>query len=126
MMRRCYEVVNKDYHNYGGRGIGVCARWLSVENFVIDMGLPGPGMTIDRIDNSADYSPENCRWATMVEQSRNKRTNVLVTYGGMTLTVAEWAGRVGIERKTLEYRIRSGWDTDRALTTPSLIPRKAK
>lgn len=125
MMRRCYDEKNKDYPRYGGREIGVCDRWHSVENFVADMGAPAAGMSLERINNNRGYSPDNCRWASPSEQSRNRRSNVLLTHDGLTLTVAEWSTKVGIERKTLEYRIRAGWEAARALTTPSLINRKA-
>lgn len=124
MRQRCSDESCKDFERYGGRGIKVCARWQSFENFLEDMGERPKGMTLDRIDVNGSYEPGNCRWATPVEQSRNRRSNVFVTYGAATLTVAEWAERTGLERKTLEHRIRSGWDVERALTTKSITNRK--
>lgn len=125
MLARCENPNQKDFARYGARGITVCNRWRNFADFLADMGTKPDGMSIDRIDGSKGYSPENCRWATATEQANNKRSNVLVTFNGATATVAEWAQRVGLERKTLEYRIRAGWDASRALTTRPLIQRKA-
>lgn len=126
MLSRCANPCAKDYPRYGGRGIAVCDRWRSFESFLADMGVKPDGMTLDRKDGARGYEPDNCRWATPTEQARNTRQNVLVTHSGVTASVAEWAERVGLERKTLQYRIRAGWDTARALTTPSTINRKEK
>jgi hypothetical protein len=78
MIQRCYNPNNPDYKHYGGRGIKVCDRWLEVKgflNFIEDVGVKPKGKSLDRIDNNADYSKENCRWSTQYEQSRNKRNN---------------------------------------------------
>jgi hypothetical protein len=124
MLERCRLKNSKDWSNYGGRGITVDSRWLDFMAFLEDMGEAPDGMSIDRIDNNAGYCRQNCRWATVEQQANNRRTCVMLTFNGKTQSVAEWSREVGVERKTLEYRIRVGWNAADALTTKSLIPRK--
>ena len=78
MIRRCYDPLHKEFHNYGNRGIKVCSRWLeSVENYIEDMGFPPfKEAQVDRINNDGGYFKENCRWATPQENSLNKRKKV--------------------------------------------------
>src|SRR5262249_18282820 len=108
-----------DYPNYGGRGIMVCDRWHTFDNFLADMGEKPAAKSIDRIDNNKGYSPENCRWATLIEQANNKRSNVRLTFNGRTQSIKQWAMETGIPYKTLYYRIRySSWPVEEALSTP--------
>jgi hypothetical protein len=116
---RCYRKSDSGFYLYGGRGIVVCDRWLeSFENFFEDMGVaPSPKHSLDRIDNSGDYCKENCRWATIVEQARNKRNVRKITFNNTTKTIPEWAEEIGISAKALYKRVVTyGWDIERALT----------
>jgi len=119
MKDRCTNQKAKSYDQYGGRGIRVCNRWLeSFPNFLDDMGERPHGMSIDRIDNDGDYEPNNCRWASVEQQGRNRRTNVRLTCNGETLCITEWAERVGIARGTLQKRRDAGWTIEDILTKP--------
>jgi hypothetical protein len=121
MLRRCFSPKSRDYARYGARGITVCDRWReSFEAFISDMG-PRPSRlhSIDRIDNDGPYCPENCRWATKVEQASNRRTNQKITFRGETLTVHEWSRRTGLKAPALYWRLHAGWDAEKTLTTPA-------
>lgn len=120
MVARCYNRDNSHYKNYGGRGITMCDTWRdSFEAFYKDMGERPKGMTIDRIDNDKGYSPDNCRWASTIEQGRNKSTNFNITYKGVTRCMAEWSQHLGINHGTLRNRIlRNNWSVEKAFTTP--------
>jgi len=122
MKRRCYNPNTPYYHLYGGRNITVCGRWKdSFVNFLADMGpKPSPEHTIDRIDNDGNYEPDNCRWATKMEQSHNSRKARLITYNGETLCLREWARRLGIGHMALSTRLNRGWSLKKALTTPPI------
>lgn len=117
MRARCHCRTNRQFADYGGRGIRVCRRWAKFVNFLADMGRrPTARHTIERRDNDRGYSPENCYWATKVQQGRNKRTNRLVTHGGLTMCLSAWAERLGVRYKTLHNRLWSGMSIDRAFT----------
>lgn len=118
MRQRCYNSNSPAYIYYGGRGIKVCERWHDYSNFVEDMGEKPKGLSLDRIDNNGDYSPQNCRWASNKEQMRNKSNAHLITYNGETKSLIEWAEHLGVSRGKLHNRIFNGWDIERAFTQP--------
>lgn len=118
MRSRCTDKNSKPYANYGGRGISVCESWGTFESFYADMGDAPDGMSIDRIDNSKGYHPGNCRWASMEEQSNNRRTNRILSFQGRNQSLTQWAREVGISPISLKSRISLGWDVEKALTTP--------
>lgn len=106
---------------YAGRGIKLCARWAdSFPAFLSDVGQkPSPELTIERIDNDRDYEPGNVRWATIKEQTRNRRTTRSLTVNGVSRCLAEWAEISGLPIGTIHSRIgRDGWSAERAVLTP--------
>lgn len=122
---RCGNPHAPGYERYGGRGIKVCPEWQtdyaafrkwSLENGY-DENAPTGECTLDRIDVNGDYEPSNCRWANMTVQSNNRRSNVRLTYNGETKTIAEWARVSGVDRKTIEHRVRNGWSAEGAIFT---------
>lgn len=120
MRTRCRNPRNQKYADYGGRGITVCSRWDSFENFLADMGEAPPEREIDRIDNDSGYKPGNCRWATRREQSLNKRTTRRIYAFGATKPLTIWAEEYGLPVMMVWKRLHRGWTPERALTTPSL------
>jgi hypothetical protein len=117
MKARCGNPRNAAFSRYGGRGISVCARWRdSFECFLADMGArPSPQHSLDRIDVDGNYEPGNVRWATCVEQARNKRSSRLVSIDGVTRTVAEWAELNGVDPHPIYHRLDRGMDPRVAL-----------
>ena len=118
MHTRCENPNYKIFHRYGGRGIYVCERWDSFENFYQDMGEKPKGYSLDRIDNNGPYAPWNCRWATCKEQCRNRSTMKMITYQGKTQSLIEWAEELGVSYGTLCTRSRRGWSDERIVGTP--------
>ena len=117
MHSRCYRTKDPSFKYYGGRGIKVCEEWMDIENFEkwVKENPYFDGATIDRIDSNKDYSPDNCRWATMYEQDNNRRNTIIVTWNGETHSLSEWADITGINRSTLSNRYWRGDRGDRLL-----------
>lgn len=107
MLQRCINPNNHSYPEYGGRGIDVYEPWISsFENFYSYIGQrPGDEYTLERIDNNSGYYPGNVRWATMIEQANNRRTNVVYSYNGETLTKSQLCRKYNINFTTLCYRL---------------------
>ena len=121
MKRRCYQKQNKRWKKYGGRGIKLCPEWLDNFQAFFDWSMANgyaDSLTIDRINMDGDYSPENCRWADMVQQANNRSNNHYITYQGETKTMMEWSKVLGMSYTTLRKRINSGWDVDDAFNRP--------
>lgn len=123
MKSRTSNPNDKNWSNYGGRGITLCGRWHDFENFLVDMGACPPGLTLERIDTNGHYCKANCIWDTQKNQNNNRRDNFRVTIDGKTLTLAQWCERRGLNYDTVWSRVRRyGWDAERALSVPSLRP----
>lgn len=122
MKQRCYNIFNKSYQRYGGRGIIVCDEWrddfVAFYNYVSKLEHFGEeGYSLDRIDNDGNYEPGNIRWATIKEQARNKRSNTIVEYSGVKMTLAEASERSGISKFTLIKRMRRGLAGEKLFST---------
>jgi len=121
MKARCNNPIDDHYKDYGQRGITVSDRWVnSFENFFADMGpKPSKRHTIDRIKVNGNYTPENCKWSTPMEQGNNRRNNRLLTFQGETLTLSQWCRKMGFKESTLTNRLdRKGMSVEMALTLP--------
>lgn len=106
MMSRCYRPKDASYKYYGGRGITVCDEWHSIVNFEnwVNSHPYFDGATLDRIDCNGNYTPDNCRWATMFEQDKNRRNSILIEWNGERHNITEWSIITGINRSTLNNR----------------------
>lgn len=127
MKQRCYNPKLKSYKNYGGRGIKICEPWYNDFQAFYDWAYANgystkeqqnetKKLTIDRIDNNGNYTPDNCRWVTRKQQASNLRTTKLVTIKGETKCVADWCREYNIHRSTYDTRIRKGMPPEEALT----------
>lgn len=131
---RCLRPCDKDYPRYGARGVTVCDRWLHGENgktgfecFLEDMGEPPfDKASVDRVDTTKGYSPENCRWANAIQQGNNRVTNHLVTIKEETKTIAEWSRISGVGPKTIRYRLIQGVPPEQAVFDPPNRKRRLK
>ena len=135
MKSRCHQASDPDYIRYGAKGVAVCDRWrygqdgkTGFECFLADMGLPPfEKATIDRIDGSKGYGPDNCRWASSKDQGNNRRTNRWVEIDGVRKTVQQWSEVSLVGPKTIIYRLNRGIDPKAAVfTAPNHARRWAK
>lgn len=110
MKQRCLNPNCDAFPNYGGRGISICERWLTFENFLEDMGeRPSTHLSLDRIDVERGYEPGNCRWATQKVQCNNwqRKTQFVLEYQGNDYSLQELADKFGLDRYTLRRRVTS-------------------
>lgn len=122
MRQRCANPNDPSYEHYGARGIKCCERWDSFENFLADMGeRPDLTHSLDRVDVDGDYTPTNCRWASVKQQARNTRRTVRLTLNGITKAQADWSDDLGLPSHLIACRLRQGWSVERALSTPKRI-----
>lgn len=126
ILQRCTNPNNPAFHNYGGRGIELHKEWReSFVKFSEYLGdQPGAKHSIDRIDNNGNYAPGNVRWATKIEQARNRRSSRLITADGVTRTIAEWIELSGLAASTVERRLKRGWLPSEAVTSAADRHRK--
>lgn len=116
--QRCHKNYNKNYKNYGGRGIVVCDEWCN--NFQLFYGWAmangyNDNLTIDRIDVNGNYEPSNCRWATMKQQNNNRRDNKYITIDNVTKTLTEWCEFYNLNYKMVCARLYKGQSIEQAL-----------
>lgn len=117
MKQRCLNRNVRNWADYGGRGITVCDRWRdSFEAFFADMGpRPSPKHSIDRINNDEGYHPSNCRWSKLDDQVRNRRSNIIVTVGGVDMVLVDAARMAGVKYTTARMRYKKGWPIEKVL-----------
>lgn len=119
MIGRCTNPNHVSFKNYGGRGIQVCDRWRSFDDFKADMGDRPEGGMLDRENNNGNYEPDNCRWATRKEQNSNRRNCIYVDCDGERVTLREYCRRKGLRYRPIVKRIQDrNWPVELALTTP--------
>ena len=116
LRQRCNNPKNKDYKDYGARGITVCKEWDSFECFLKDMGDKTVNQSIDRIDVNLGYFAKNCRWANSQQQAENKRNNHKIFINGQFITITQLARDTGIDRKTIAYRLKIGKSIEEAIS----------
>lgn len=116
MRQRCRNPRNQAFKHYGGRGILVCKRWDSFDNFIADMGpKPSPEHTIEREDVNGNYEPPNCVWLHKTRQARNKTTTRLVIYGSRKMPLVEALELSGLSKDTVLHRVSLGMTYEQAL-----------
>lgn len=120
MRERCFNSNYHKYDLYGGRGISICDEWESFESFMqwsLENGYSND-LTIDRIDGSGNYCPENCRWVNQKVQQNNRTNNRLLEWNGKVQNIQQWADELGVPYHTLYCRFHRGWNVERIFTQP--------
>lgn len=118
MRNRCYYKKHNRYKHYGGKGIKVCAEWKDNFQCFYDWSIANGwarGLSIDRKENDKDYCPENCKFSTVKEQSRNRTSNIIITINGITRIATEWAEITGGNATTIRSRFKKGWTPEESV-----------
>lgn len=121
MRDRCHSSHTAFYSYYGANGIQVCEEWRNNPSAFCEWALANgyaPGLSIDRIDGSKGYSPDNCRWTTKQVQAENRSSVHWVTWQGITDTITGWSRRIGVKKGSLWFRFKKGWPLDQIFNTP--------
>jgi hypothetical protein len=113
MKKRCNQSTVKNYQHYGGRGITFDSNWENFADFLTDMGKKPLGMQLDRIDNDGNYTEDNCRWATPLVNTNNRRNTIYITVEGITQPLTYWARQLGISADVIRNRRKRGWPQER-------------
>lgn len=108
MKYRCETETSKDFYRYGGAGIRVCDRWMSFDLFLADMGVRPEGTTLDRINPNKGYFPKNCRWATPLQQARNRKDLTVVDTPLGRMPLVDYADKIGISKGAAHLRLKRG------------------
>lgn len=125
--RRCYDPKHHSYKNYGGRGVRICHEWYDETTRKKNSSLFAEwavangyekNLVLDRIDNNGPYSPDNCRWVTVHDNNRNRRSTILIEIGGETKCAKDWCKEFGMPYTSFCHRKDRGWDPVRAIIVP--------
>lgn len=123
MRQRCTNANRPDYHRYGGKGVIICDEWKGYEAFrswALENGYDD-SLTIDRIDSSGNYCPENCRWVGYKVQANNISRNRIIQYRGRDFTMSQLAEVLGLSYSALQHRIERGWSIERIAEQPQRV-----
>jgi len=121
ILQRCTNPNSHSYRWYGAKGITICDEWRHFKAFKAWALASGfkPGLSIERIDNSKGYCPENCKWIPLNNQGKNRSNNHYITFNGETKTLSDWSRHLNIKKTTLSHRLIRGWDEKRTLSQPT-------
>ncbi len=126
MVKRCHNPKDRRWEDYGGRGIKVCSLWMGNRykfyEWCLENGI-SQGLQLDRKDNDGDYSPNNCKFSTAIEQANNTRKNRFIEFDTVRMTVSQWARHFGVNPRAIQHRVSRGWSDERILTQPFRKPR---
>ena len=119
MKQRCYNSKMPNFKYYGARGIAVCDEWRNDSQSFYEWAILNgykEELTLDRIDNSGNYEPSNCRWVTAKEQSNHRSNNIILSFNGENHTISEWSEITGIKQHVIRNRLIRGWSIENVLT----------